>query len=324
MAITRDSNTSFIEAQQYSQFILETLHDGLLPTNFYRNVTDFGDGTTLNIKTVGTATIQEVTENEDITFNPIETGNVQLTITDHIGDGWFVTDEMRQDGAQIEQLTALRGTEATRAIQEHFETRFLTTMNAGQTDDAPNNVNGFSHRFLGTGTNETMAEADLITMRLAFDKANVPMTGRVAIVDPVVAATFANSSTLTTFLNNGGDAQGLSAQLVKDGFDMNHQFVTMLHGWQIWTSNRLPTLAAGAGVDGTASVTAAGVANIFMCMADDGCKPGMLAWRQPPRVESERNISKRRDEFVQTARWGVGVQRVDTLGVIVTDAIAVV
>jgi len=36
MAITTTTNTAFIEAQQYSQFILENLHDGLLPTNFYR------------------------------------------------------------------------------------------------------------------------------------------------------------------------------------------------------------------------------------------------------------------------------------------------
>jgi hypothetical protein len=322
MAITTTSNTAFIEAQQYSQFILETLKDGLLPTNFYRNVSDFGMGTTLNIKTIGKATIQEVTENEDITFNPIETGNVTLQMTDHIGDGWYVTDDMREDGNQIEALTAQRGLEATRAIQEHFETRFLATMNAGQTDDAPNAVNGFNHRVRATGGNEQMLEVDLINMRLAFDKANVPMSGRVAIVDPVVAATFAKTSTLTTYLNNGGALGGLSETLVKDGFDQEHQFVTMLHGWQIWTSNRLPQLAAGAGVDGTVSITAAGVANIFMCIADDGVKPGMVAWRRAPRVESERNISKRRDEFAQSARWGMGVQRVDTLGIIVSDAVA--
>jgi hypothetical protein len=322
MAITTTTNTSFIEAQQYSQFILENLHDGLLPTNFYRNVTDFGSGTTLNIKTVGSATIQDVSENEDITYNPIETGNVQLSITDHIGDGWYVTDQMRQDGSQIEQLTALRGAEATRAIQEHFESRFLSVLAAGQTAADPNTINGFAHRVLATGTNEQMLEVDLINMRLAFDKANVPMMGRVAIVDPVVAATFSKASTLTTYLNAGGALGGLSEQLVKDGFDQEHQFVTMLHGWQIWTSNRLPAVAAGTDIDGTDSVTNAGVANIFLCIADDGVKPGMLAWRQTPRVESDRNISKRRDEFVQTARWGMGIQRVDTLGVIVTDAVA--
>ena len=52
----------------------------------YLNVSDFGEGTTLNIKTVGAATIQEITENEDLTYNPIDTGTVQLQITDYVGD----------------------------------------------------------------------------------------------------------------------------------------------------------------------------------------------------------------------------------------------
>lgn len=44
------SNTrAFIEAEQYSSFILLNLHDGLLPETFFRDVSDFGSGTTLNI-----------------------------------------------------------------------------------------------------------------------------------------------------------------------------------------------------------------------------------------------------------------------------------
>lgn len=44
------SNTrAFIESEQYSSFILLNLHDGLLPETFYRNVSDFGSGTTLHI-----------------------------------------------------------------------------------------------------------------------------------------------------------------------------------------------------------------------------------------------------------------------------------
>ena len=45
------SNTrAFIEAEQYSDFILMNLNDGLLPDTLYRNVTDFPAGTNLNIK----------------------------------------------------------------------------------------------------------------------------------------------------------------------------------------------------------------------------------------------------------------------------------
>lgn len=315
MAITSSSNGSFIEASQYSSFILQNLHDGLLPATFYRNVTDFGNGEVLNIKTVGSAVIQEITENEDITYNPIESGNVQLRIEDYIGDAFYVTDVMRQDGSQVEQLLAMRAAEGTRAIQETFESRFFATLNAGQTSGDENLVNGFAHRMIASGgtSDKVMAEVDLIDMRLAFDKANVPMSGRVAIVDPVVAATLSKLVTLTA---NMDASSPLHQQLVKDGFDREHKFVTSLHGWQIWTSNRLPKIASET-IGGVTQTSA--VANIFMCVADDQCKPGMLAWRQTPSTETDRDISKGRDEFVTKSRWGDGVQRVDTLGVILTS-----
>jgi hypothetical protein len=315
MAITSTSNGSFIEAQQYSSFILQNLHDGLLPATFYRNVTDFGNGTTLNIKTVGSATIQEITENEDITYNPIESGVVQLSINDYVGDGFYVTDVMRQDGSQVEQLLAMRAAEGTRAIQETFESRFFATLNSAQTATGANNINGFAHRMIGSGTSGSIQEADLIDMRLSFDKANVPMNGRIAIVDPVVAATLQKNIQLVSNVN----AQGpLFQQLVKDGFDRDHKFVTDIHGWSIWTSNRLPPIASEQ-IGGTGTTVTTGVANIFMCVADDQCKPGMVAWRQTPSTETDRDISKGRDEFVTKTRWGDGVQRLDSLGIIITD-----
>ena len=62
-----------------------------------------------------------------------------------------------------------------------------------------------------------------------------------------------------------------------------------------------------------------GVANIFMNVLDDNTRPIMRAWRQMPRTETERNKKLKRDEFDVTARFGLGAQRVDTLGVILTD-----
>lgn len=85
MQITQNTQ-AFIEAEQYSSFILTNLHDGLMPSMWYRDVGDFGSGETLNIKTIGTATIQEVEEDTAINYSPIETGEVQLVITDYIGD----------------------------------------------------------------------------------------------------------------------------------------------------------------------------------------------------------------------------------------------
>ena len=46
----------------------------------------------------------------------------------------------------------------------------------------------------------------------------------------------------------------------------------------------------------------------------------MVAWRQQPYSEGERNKDLGQDEYVTRARWGVGVQRLDTLAVVVTSA----
>jgi len=318
--ITRDTNLAFLEAQQYSQYLLRNLYDGLLPTNFYRNVSDFGTGSTLNIKTIGEVTLQDITEDEDFQYNPIETGSVTLSITDYPGDAWYVTDESRQDLSQVEALNAARAEAGKRAFQEHFESRFLSVMNSAQTAGANNAVNEFAHRFRASGTNQTIAEKDYIDMRLAFDKANVPVGGRIAIVDPVAAASLSKLATLTTNM----DAVGEAYSLAKDGFDREHAFVTMFHGWQIWTSNRLPTVTGEtlSLFDGTSSASTSGKANIFMSMADDNTKPGMVAWRAMPSVETDRDMDKRRDKFTMAGRFGIGAQRLDTLGVIVSSATA--
>ena len=75
---------AFIESEVYSSFILTNLHDGLLPGQFYRDVSDFGSGETLRIKNIGSATIQEVEEDAPLVYNPIDTGEVTLQITDYV------------------------------------------------------------------------------------------------------------------------------------------------------------------------------------------------------------------------------------------------
>lgn len=319
---TTGNTRSFIEAEQYDNFIYTVLHDGLLPTSLYRNVTSFGSGETLNIKTVGARTVQDVEEDVPLIYKPIETGEVQLQITDYKGDALYITDKLRQDGAQIDQLLASSAFETTRAIQENFETRFLNTANAGQTAGDPNIINGQAHRKAGSGTNQTLSENDLVDMKLAFDKANVPQMGRIAIVDPVVAATLNKLVTITSNINGSALSANPTNQMLREmGFDKDHQFVTDWYGWSIWTSNRLPVLAAGTSIDGTEVAPAEGsIVNLFMCVADDNCKPVMNAWRQMPRTESERNKDLQRDEFVTTARYGFGIARVDTLGAIATSA----
>jgi len=308
------NTTAFIEQEIYSSFILKNLHDGLLGEQYYRNVADFGSGDTLNIPTIGSVTIQEGAENEAFSYNPIDTGRVQLSITDYVGDAWYVTDDLREDGYNVDAVMAARSAESTRALQENFETRFLAVAQAGQTDANANEINGFAHRIasaVATSGSENTFELDmLIKMRLAFDKANVPTQGRVFIADPVVEATLNRLVNITT------DVTPFAESILRSGMSSGMRFVGQLYGFDIILSNRLPT---GTFSDGTTSVSGA-VANIAMCVLDDQCKPVMAAWRRMPRVEGERNIQLGRDEFTVSSRFGIGVQRVDTLGVLITSA----
>ena len=311
MSQNRANSTAFIETEQYSGLILRNLHDGLLPGTFYRNVTDFGSGTTLHIKTVGSVTIQDVAEDVAVDYTPIESGTIKMTIDNYIGDAWYVTDELKEDGAQIDALMTARSMESARSIKEVFETRYLARAVSALTPAAPNPVNGFNHMMVGSGANNTITLNDFIAMRLAFDKANVPAGGRIAIVDPITAASFSKLIQIT------GDISPWPQSIMANGFDRDHQYVTTLHGWTVLTSNRLPK---GSFSDGTVTV-ANGVANLFMSVADDNTKPVMAAWRRMPSIETERNKDKRRQEFTTSGRFGFGIQRLDTIGVIATNAV---
>lgn len=305
-----DNTRAFIEAEQYSSFILMNLHDGLLPETFYRNVSDFQKGDTLHIKTVGSVTLQEAAEDTPLVYNPIETGEVTMTITEYVGDAWHVTDDLREDGIDIDRLMAERSSESTRAFQEVFETRFLAALNAGQTDDDPNEVNGFAHRIASAETNNVFSLDHLIAMRLAFKKANCPDDGNVFICDPTVEATLNGLVTITN------DVTPFAAKIIEGGMARGMKYIMNLFGWHIIVSNRLPVGSFG---DGTTTVSTTGVANIFMNILDDQTKPGMHAMRRQIKVEGERNKDYARDEFVARSRYGFGVQRVDTLGVLITD-----
>jgi len=324
MAHNTANTTAFIESQQYSQFILDNLHDYLLPEGMYRDVTDFGSGTTLNIKTVGTVTLQDAAEDTPLNFTNIDTGNITLSITDYIGDAWKVTDDLREDGSQVDTLMAMRAMESTRALGENHEGRFLSVANAGQTAANLNLVNNRPHRFVAGGAGaatRNVVLADFVSMKLAFDKANSPASGRIAIVDPIVEATLNSLISQTNVVNNTPQFQGV----LNEGFARDHRFVRNIMGWDIYTSNFLPSLTVAETINGAAydlandTAEVGDKANVFMCVADDSCKPVMHAWRRAPQTEGWRDQEERADKYQVTSRFGFGVQRADTLGVLLTD-----
>jgi len=282
---------------------------------WYRDVKDFGSGDTLHIKTVGSVTLQEAKEDTPLVYNPIETGEITFTLNEYKGDAWYVTDDLREDGTDIDRLMAERSAESTRAIQETFETDFLATGGeyyaaggAGASD--PNDINSQPHLIPSTAVNNVFELAQLIKARLSFQKANVPDTGLVFVCDPVVEATLNGLVTITH------DVTPFGQKILEAGMARGQRFIMNLYGFDIITSNRLHPASYS---DGTTTV-ATGIGNLAMCILDDQCKPIMGAWRRMPKVEGERNKDRARDEFVVRARYGFGIQRLDTMICLPTHA----
>ena len=87
-----------IRALVHSQTMLEVLQDGFLPEGLYRNVGDFGDGTQLQIPTIGEMTLFDLEENQPTPTSAIDTGKIFLNIVEHVGVAGYITDELKEDG----------------------------------------------------------------------------------------------------------------------------------------------------------------------------------------------------------------------------------
>jgi hypothetical protein len=316
------SNTSaLIRAQVYSEIILDEIHNGFLPEGMHRDVSDFQDGDTLYIPTFGDVVLRDIVEDTDIPVDAVDTGQLTLTISEYVGAGNYLTDKVKQDSYKLREFEATLVPKHLRAIKQRYETDLLATAN-DQTASNPNLINSFAHRFVASGTNQTIAPEDFVYAKLSMDKAEVPDEGRILIVDPLVEATL-NSLTNLINVSNNPRFEGV----VNTGFAKSMQFVKNIFGFDVYVSNRLPsvtsetvdTTSGVAAPSGNASV-AAGVVNQFMCIADDMVKPYMGAWREMPVTEGWRNVRKKRDEFFTTGRWGFGLQRPQCLISLLTSS----
>ena len=319
MSNTTANQSPLIKAQLYSEFMLEQIYDGFMPDGLHRDVSDFGDGETLNIPVMGETVLRDYEEDEAIKYDAVDTGQITLVINQYKSAASYVTKKLQQDGYKAAAVEAAIPGLHLRKIRETYESDLLNCQRF-QTAADENAVNGFSHRWVANSgaTLGLMDLEDFVYAKLAFDKAEVPDEGRIAIVDPATEATI-NSFVATQGFTNNPQFEGM----VESGFARGRKFIRNIFGFDVWVSNRLPTGITET-IDGgpqNASTAASGFsANVFMSVLDDQTKPFMGAWRQMPETDGEYNKDKQRDEYVTTARWGFGLQRPETLITVLTNA----
>lgn len=321
---TTGNTSALIRAQVYSETILDEIENGYLPEGMHRDVSDFQDGSTLFIPTFGEVVLRDIEEDKDIPVDSVDQGQITLTIDEYVGAGNYLTDKVQQDSYKLREFEATLVPKHLRAIKKRYETDLLATAN-DQTAANANAINSYAHRFIASGTNQTIQMEDFIYAKLAMDKAEVPDEGRILIVDPLVEASL-NGMTNLINVSNNPKFEGI----LETGFAKSMSFVKNIFGFDIFVSNRLPlvtsesidasTATIGVGAPSGSSSVAAGVVNQFMCVADDMTKPYMGAWREMPSTEGVRNARRKRDEFYTSARWGFGLQRPQCLVSLITSS----
>lgn len=311
MAMTTGNVTNLTRAEVWSGEIKEILRDEMMAQKYVRMLEGFPDGDQFNIPSIGQAQVDDYTEDTEVQFRPMDTGEFTFTITEYLSSGSYITDKAKQDMFYMNELVSRFVPEQERAIMAHFETETLATPEAGVSANSNEAIDGIEHRWAAGGSGAVIAVDDFARARYALKKANVPDRNLIAIVDPSVEYTLNTLSNLVDVSNNPR-WEGI----VSDGIATGMKFVKNVYGFDVYTSNYLKDVtdsalpnAADSNVD-FSSVN--GKANLFFS-ADASASPFVGAWRQMPRVEMERNIKKQRDEFVTTARYGVKLYRPENM-----------
>lgn len=324
---TTHTTEALIRESVYSQVIFDELYMGFLPEGITRDVSDFPDGTVLNIPTFGEVVIKDVIEDQDTPIDSIDTGRIRMEITEHTGGGAYITDELREDAYYMNQFDSAFPMKALHSLKEVYETDMLETGENNQTLNDANVINRFAHRYNASGAAGELTLNDFAYARTSMLKAHTPDSGMIAIVDPIVELTI-NGLTNLTNVSNNPHFEGI----VESGFSKNMKFLRNIYGIDVYMSDRLPRIEESI-IDVTADGAVAprgqagpvtlndGVATLFMNVTDDMTTPFMSAWRRQPKVEYNRDVPKRRDEYYLTSRYGFGMQRAQSLVTVPTSAV---
>lgn len=278
----------------------------------------FPDGDTLQVTQTADRSVTDYVENQQIDYTGMDTSRTQLTITNYKQDAFFITDKMKNSAHQAEAFYQENVRKSGIAMATDMETSCLATANSQTLGDA-NLISGAAHRFQGKGTGGALTIEDIGAIKLAFDKAYVPVENRMLIITPEMEFEL-NKLLNITEVTNGSQFNYNVDGLVQTGFGDKLNIVRNIYGINIMVSHNLPDVTAEtlAQYDGTGSGAITGKGCIAMSMASSTAMPFMGAIRQRPQTEFFRNTNFKRDEWSATCEYGFALKRPESLIVVAT------
>lgn len=319
MAMTTANTSLLRRTELWSAELKEILRDDLMAMGYVDILSEFPDGDTFTIPSVGDAQVDDYAEDSAVQYRPLDTGEWQFTINEYLSSGTYITKKAEQDGFYMSQLVSSFVPKQRRAIMEHFETEVLKQPNAilGASANGQYAIDGAYHRYAAGGGSTGIIEVqDFAYAMYALKKANVPQNNMVAIVDPSVEYQLNTLTNLVSVSDNP-----MWEGIVADGIATGMRFVKNVYGFDVYTSNyldntisdaALPDREGGGAVDFS---TNNAVGNLFFSAAGD-VLPWKAAWRQEPEVDMEWNKDFQRTEFVTTARYGVKLYRPENMVIV--------
>jgi hypothetical protein len=324
MAFTTGNTDQLRRSLVWSSQLKEALQDELMSQGYVNWLSEFPDGDTFLIPSIGEAVVRDYAENTPIVYDPMDTGEFQFVINKYKSAATYITKKAMQDGYYMSQLVSSFVPKHTRALMEQLETDILGLAGAGasggQTVSNLNLINSAPHRFSASGASGAISIADFAKARYSLKKANVPDSNLIAIVDPSVEYTV---NTITNLVNVSNNPRWEG--IIESGIGSGMSFIKNIYGFDVYVSNRLP--AAGPGGSGSETIDSVaitnGVSNVFFSAAGTDILPWVGAWRQMPEIDFEYNKDFQREEYLVTARYGLKVYRPENM-VVVNSSTAVV
>lgn len=306
------SNEHLIRSDIWSRQIKQLLLDDLCATRFVRILTDFSDGTTLHIPSIGEAETADFIEGQAVKYNRMDTGDFEFEFDQYKYSANSISEKFKRDSYYSSDVIAAFLPRQHRALMEAVETRIFERANAGQTGSNANVINEADHRWVASGTGERITITDFAKAHYALTKANVPMTNLVAVVDPTVAYTLMTQTNVVNQLS----PQPMWEQVVRDGLVTGMKFRFNLFGFDVYVSNYLPRGLTDS-IGGVS--TSDGVANLFFSAAPGDTLPIIGGFRQMPTVYSEFNKDRQETEYLTIAEYGFKLYRPENMVIVVSD-----
>lgn len=308
---TSANNQYLIRTNLWSRQIKELLLDELMAMKFVKVLTDFPDGYTLNIPSIGEAETADFNENQAVKYNQFDTGNFTFSFDQYKYSANAISEKFKRDSFYAQDVIAAFVPRQHRALMEAVETNIFAKGNAGQTASNLNTINGASHRWVASGTGQSITLADFQKAQYALTKANVPLVNLCAVVDPSVAYTLATQANLVNLLT----PTPMWADVARDGIMTGFKFRFNVFGFDIYVSNYLPAIASET-INSVAVTN--GVANFFFSATPGDTTPWIGAFRQMPTVYSEFNKDLQQEEYLTICEYGFKLYRPENMVIILT------